>query len=854
MLTNIWQKFINIIENREKKNFDRDDYSNKFYLITIIKLLCANIINKSIVIDFSDNIKNILNGEWFKIRGFANIVEYDYFGWLNDEPFIDEIADIAKKMQHDLAAYDFNGEAAGDLFGPLLAQLADKERRLLLGQEFTPQWLAQRLVAQVMEMLPKGEPPRLIDMACGSGAFLVEALKQTMDRLGVSPDACDPETLRALMGCAVGFDIDPLAVLAAKLNWAVAMREYMGSLPGQFNIPVFHADSLLAAAPTTGVIPLDPEMGSIDLVLDDERMSMPIFLISPENRSLFDSITQRANVIAKEKAGKPAGEHPRRLTAELVGRVAAEANPGLEEGSVKELVDWCHDLIARLERLHRRGRNGIWPFLLRNSYRPGLLGAQFNAIVSNPPWMAMSKLADNPYKSVITARAERFGIRPAGSSSLHLELATVFLLDAVAKFLKPGAVFGVIMPETLLNGAHQHAFRSQRYLRSPDPVPLRVEGIWELPAATFKNKAIAVFGRKSEAGNPDPIAGRRLDGEAPGEACEYRLISRGGITAWASEAIPPSAESGVGKPIRFLEGADIMPRTLIFHKVKAQSNGKFSLSPISRQNDDLLYLVKDAKKYADFSLEASDIDGHFIFSCFLSHHLTPFLVGGPALALLPIKREAGCWAAMGEAELAAWGGPTKAAFDKIFKTQGMDASHCFYKLNFRNKLTPQSFHSVPDDRYLVLSGAGGGHPCAAFIQIGAIDKSRVIIDQTLYWHVADSLDEAVYTAALLNSRALEMRIKVFQPKGAQGERHIHKLPYAVTPPFEAGKQTHQNIVKLAGAIINRLEEAASFPENAKLKLPHLLSLPSRRTQIRTMINGFPESALYEAACERALGI
>ena len=82
-------------------------------------------------------------------------------------------------------------------------------------------------------------------------------------------------------------------------------------------------------------------------------------------------------------------------------------------------------------------RNGIWAFILRNTYRPGLLTGQFNGLVSNPPWLAMSGLADNPYRAMLTARAKLYGIRPTGSSFLHLELGTTHLLHAVDRYLKP---------------------------------------------------------------------------------------------------------------------------------------------------------------------------------------------------------------------------------------------------------------------------------------------------------------------------------------------------------------------------------------------------------------------------------
>src|SRR5205814_8511090 len=115
-------------------------------------------------------------------------------------------------------------------------------------------------------------------------------------------------------------------------------------------------------------------------------------------------------------------------------------------------------LATRLVELARANRNGIWAFILRNTYRPGLLVGQFNGLVSNPPWLAMSQLAENPYKTQLSSRAQLYGINPAGASHLHLELATTYLLHAVDRYLSPGAAVACLLPGTIFNGHHHQKF------------------------------------------------------------------------------------------------------------------------------------------------------------------------------------------------------------------------------------------------------------------------------------------------------------------------------------------------------------------------------------------------------------
>lgn len=99
------------------------------------------------------------------------------------------------------------------------------------------------------------------------------------------------------------------------------------------------------------------------------------------------------------------------------------------------------------------------------------------------------------------------------------------------------------------------------------------------------------------------------------------------------------------------------------------------------------------------------------------------------------------------------------------------------KLNIRGKLYKQDFSL---GRWLVLSNAGGANPCSAYIDLDEIDATKLIIDQTLYWYLADSEDEAIYITGMLNSDALSDLISDFQPDGGFGKRHIHTIPYKVS--------------------------------------------------------------------------
>ena len=176
LIKQVWQNFIAYLGVSDYGRFSVETYINEFYLVTVAKVICVNIMAGEPVISNVNDIVKILNGEYFTGQNVYNLVEYDYFGWLNNSPYVEQIVDSVSEMQSRLVAYDFSRIGDNDIFGRLLAQLADKEHRLMLGQEFTPHWIARDIVEYNMAQLNDSNP-RIVDMCCGSGVFLIESIK-----------------------------------------------------------------------------------------------------------------------------------------------------------------------------------------------------------------------------------------------------------------------------------------------------------------------------------------------------------------------------------------------------------------------------------------------------------------------------------------------------------------------------------------------------------------------------------------------------------------------------------------------------------------------------------------------------
>ena len=287
---------------------------------------------------------------------------------------------IAQQIQHDLYVYDFSWHPEEDLFGRLMAQLARRSQRKLLGQEWTPGWLARLLAERCLNNLPNDEMPRIIDMCCGSGSIIAEILKVAKSRLNL-------RDMSSLHEVATGFDIDPLAVSLSKTTWVVTLAAEIKAASNPIIIPIYHADSLFAVTPVSKALPLIGEEDAIEVSLDGEAVKVPNALVRPEYRRLFERIIDWAYDEALDAKAKSDSSHlTQQVADEFLRGAEAATNIAIPADLEEPLSQAVFALARRMADLAVDNRNGIWAFILRNTYRPGLLTGQFNGLVSNPPW------------------------------------------------------------------------------------------------------------------------------------------------------------------------------------------------------------------------------------------------------------------------------------------------------------------------------------------------------------------------------------------------------------------------------------------------------------------------------------
>ncbi|ERH05976.1 MAG: type I restriction-modification system methyltransferase subunit, partial [Halonotius sp. J07HN4] len=155
--------------------------------------------------------------------------------------------------------FDF-GDVEGDLLGDLYQRYFDPETRKALGEFYTPQPVIDYIMDGVgYDRGVSGE--RLIDPACGSGTFLVEAVERYLADVRRYED--DPDWKEHLQDLCtrprvVGLDIHPFAVLMAQIRFVVAIlpayREAKRANPAYTirRLPIYRTDTLRNERELTG--------------------------------------------------------------------------------------------------------------------------------------------------------------------------------------------------------------------------------------------------------------------------------------------------------------------------------------------------------------------------------------------------------------------------------------------------------------------------------------------------------------------------------------------------------------------------------------------------------------------------
>ena len=153
---------------------------------------------------------------------FPDAPEWAWYLDVWDRPMETWLRAMGQRLQTvDYFTAENDPGQGNDLFGTFYMSLLPKQVRHSLGEHYTPPWLADHVLCQVG--FDGGATGRLLDPTCGSGVFLLQAL------MHVRRKAKGQEEIKGAIGRVVGMDVNSLAVLAARANYLLALRDCLAS-------------------------------------------------------------------------------------------------------------------------------------------------------------------------------------------------------------------------------------------------------------------------------------------------------------------------------------------------------------------------------------------------------------------------------------------------------------------------------------------------------------------------------------------------------------------------------------------------------------------------------------------------
>lgn len=151
---------------------------------------------------------------------YARLFEESIFDWAQEGN--SELAKTLERIFYRLNAFNFK-EISGDILGNLYEAFLDRPRRKKLGEYYTKPPIVRFILNETGFAKEKGA---LIDPACGSGSFLVQALKQSVDEM-ISRGISTKTAIQSSLELIHGLDINVFASFITQLQILWTLFPYL---------------------------------------------------------------------------------------------------------------------------------------------------------------------------------------------------------------------------------------------------------------------------------------------------------------------------------------------------------------------------------------------------------------------------------------------------------------------------------------------------------------------------------------------------------------------------------------------------------------------------------------------------
>ncbi|WP_036419141.1 N-6 DNA methylase [Mycobacterium sp. 155] len=793
-------------------------FINHTLLVTTAELIAHAVLGFDVGPTGTLTAQQITSGSEFSNARIRGVVEADFFDWVTDteagESFV-------RNLGRRVSRFDWNA-VEHDVLKILYQSVITKETRESLGEYYTPDWLADRMVeAFVSDSLNSV----VADPSCGSGTFLFHAVRGYLAAAVAAGTDID-EAVQQATHHVVGIDVHPVAVTLARVTYLLALgRENITSAGRKdLTVPVYLGDSIqwrqeddIFSSEAVRVRTDEADLaGGGGLFTLDLLFPRSVLKNATEFDYLVSEMADRALVTEPANAGKA-------ILPVLKRRgIAADSKDG------KMLAETFSNLCT----LRAQGRNHIWGYYVRNLIRPLWLAEPENRVdvlIGNPPWLRYNKMT-GPMQVQYRALSRDRNLLTGALGASGRDLATLFVVRAIELYLRRGGEFAFVMPHGVMTRSPHTGFRSGDWRGDTgNHLTVKFEESWDMKGADaaigFPIPCCVVHGKLSESPGKMPVttrawAGRLTHPDVPWSIAAEK-ITTGPSTVRALDHGAVVVESPYKE--RFRNGAILYPRSLMF-VVDAPAGplgaGAGRRAVTSFRNN----LEKEPWKSCD-SLKAN-VENRFIRPVYLGEQVLPFRTTAPREAVLPITDTAILSADELELHqgLNSWWSEAEEVWEE--HRPARETLPLRDRMNFHNQLSSQ----LPVTATRVVYTASGNAIAAAIVR-----DSRALIEHKLYWAPTMIEAEAHYLAAILNSAPVLANVQPLQAVGLFGPRDFDK--HLFTAPFP----TYDNEVSLHVQLAELGKRAET--EAAKVDISSANTFQQARTLVRAHLDS--ENILHD---------
>ncbi|MCY4474893.1 MAG: N-6 DNA methylase [Chloroflexi bacterium] len=808
-----------------------DEFDDLFVRHTYLTMVIGIVVQATFGLDVNQIAENdpedLLKGRQFsEATGLHGVIETDFFAW----PIEVGATSLIKTIARRIARFDWSSPPT-DVAATLYQTVIPAQERRDLGEYYTPRWLTKAIVEEIVT-----DPvhQRVLDPACGSGAFIAECVEHFIE---AAKNQKVPETklFELLRESVTGIDVHPVATHLARAAWVIAARPAIEkSASTTVTVPIYLGDSLQLRYQSRDLFATN----NVPIDVGDDKNTQLLFPVALVNHAEnFDQMmVDIADYIER-------GEDP---------KVAMDTVP-LTDDETQTLST----TIDKLVDLHAQGRDHIWAYYIRNLVRPITLARnKVDVIVGNPPWINYNQTTDVLRDELVNQSRNEYGIWAGGRYATHQDVASLFYARSVDLYLRDGGLIGMVMPHSALQAGQHTKWRTGEWKSHGGArtlsVNFQVRKAWDLerlePNDFFPVPSSVVFAeRRGEDGKARALVGtvRQWVG-ATGSGNVRRVDME--ITDTSAGITSPYSKHA-------RQGAVLVPRVLFFvnemdNPTTTHLPGTVTTTPRRGTQD------KEPWKSLELTqLHSRTVEADHVFNVHLGETVIPYATLEPLKVVLPID------AASNDLKLedTGIGGIRSASLGRRMQRRWQDINSVWEdnknptnelrlvdQLDYYGKLTSQlAWRHDNSSRPLRVLYTAAGVPTAAMLE-----DHEIITDYKLFWITCLDRNEADYLLAIINSETLYTAASPLMSKGQWGARdlqkHLWRLPI---PEFDCGDSLHVSIADAGRQAAVGVEREL---ENLRQRYPRLTVTIARR-EIRKWLRESAEGQRVEEVVGALLG-